>query len=138
MLAGVFDYIRAPNGLAPSTDSVARISSLKFGNSNDSVWVLSRLLAEDFVLPPAVPPLKQFAAYPNPWDPKRFEKVKFGPLPYYSGGVEIRTANGALLQRIDGKTGDTLTWQPEKLPAPGILYYRTLPYGKNKMLILER
>jgi len=135
--AGVFDYIRQPNGLAPSTDSVARISSLKFGNNNDSVWVLSRLLAKDFVLPPAVPPLKQFAAYPNPWNPKRFEKVKFGPLPN-SGGVEIRTANGALLQRIDGKTGDTLTWQPEKLPAPGILYYRTLPYGKNKMLILER
>jgi len=146
---GTFDFIRIPDGTITSQpDSVTGDSKLLFGKNNDStVWVLSRLLAKDFappILPPSpsdsidtVPPLKQFAAYPNPWNPKRSEKVKFGPLPN-SGGVEIRTANGALLQRIDGKTGDTLTWQPEKLPAPGVLYYRTLPYGKNKMLLLER
>jgi len=136
--AGTFDFVRTPNGAAPSTDSITRISSLKFGNNNDSIWVLSRLLADNFVLPPIVPP-KEFAAYPNPWRPKRFEKVKFGPLPKDKKGVEIRSANGTLLKRLDRETEDkdTLTWQPEKLPAPGILYYRTLPYGKNKMLILE-
>jgi len=130
--AGTFDFLRTPNGAAPSTDSVARISSLKFGKDNDStVWVLSRLS------PPFVPPFKEFVAYPNPWRPKRSDKVKFGPLPKNSSGVEIRSANGTLLKRIDGKAEDTLTWQPEKLPAPGILYYRTLPHGKNKVLILE-
>jgi len=129
--AGTFDFVRMPNGATPSVDS-AKITLLLKDN-NYQIWALSRLLEKDFV-PPT--PFKEFAAYPNPWRPKRSEKVKFGPLPN-SGGVEIRTANGALLKRIDGKTGDTLTWQPEKLPAPGILYYRTLPYGKNKMLILE-
>jgi len=130
---GTFDYIRT----TPYTDSVARISSLKL-NDNDSIWVLSRLLSKEFVPPlPLPPPLKEFAAYPNPWKPKRSEKVKFGPLPANSTGVEIRSANGALLKRFTGEMGDTLTWQPEKLPAPGILYYRTLPYGKNKILLLE-
>jgi len=130
--SGTFDFIRH-NGTTSYTDSVARFSSL-----NDSVWVLSRLLSEEFIPPPPLPPpLKEFAAYPNPWKPKQSEKVKFGPLPN-SGGVEIRSSNGTLLKRIEGKFGDTLTWQPEKLPAPGVLYYRTLPYGKNKMLILER
>jgi len=129
--SGTFDFFRTYNDAASKEDSITRASKLEFGKDNDSaVWVLSKLS------PPVVPPFKEFAAYPNPWRPKRFEKVKFGPLPN-SGGVEIRTANGALLKRIDGKTGDTLTWQPEKFPAPGILYYRTLPYGKNKMLILE-
>ncbi|MDR2554988.1 MAG: hypothetical protein LBC64_06120 [Fibromonadaceae bacterium] len=128
---GTFDFFRTYNDAASKTDSVTKVSKLLFGKDNDStVWVLSKLS------PPVIPPLKEFAAYPNPWRPKRSEKVKFGPLPN-SGGVEIRSANGALLKRIEGKTGDTLTWQPEKLPAPGILYYRTLPYGKNKMLILE-
>jgi len=129
--AGTFDFYRNYNDIAQDVGSATRISELKFGEDNDStVWVLSKLS------PPVFSPFKEFAAYPNPWRPKRSEKVKFGPLPN-SGGVEIRSANGALLKRIEGKTGDTLTWQPEKLPAPGILYYRTLPHGKNKMLILE-
>jgi len=136
---GTFDFIRT----TPSTDSVTRKSSLKLGNNNDSIWVISRLLSKEFVPPPSgssssASPLKEFAAYPNPWRPKQNPEIKFGPLPKDSKGVEIRSANGALLERIKrNDTSTVLPWQPEKLPAPGILYYRTLPYGKNKMLILE-
>jgi hypothetical protein len=111
------------------------MSKLKDGNSN--VWVLSRFLREDFVLPQPPVPTKEFAAYPNPWNPKRNAEIKFGPLPKNSRGVEIRSSNGALLKRIYGKSRDTLTWQPEKFLAPGILYYRALPYEKNKVLIVE-
>jgi len=96
---------------------------------------LSRLLEEEYVAPPEIT-AKEMMAYPNPWNPKRF-KVSFGPLPENSSGVEIRSSNGALLKRIDGEAGDILTWQPEKFPAPGILYYRTLPFGKNKVLIVQ-
>jgi len=131
--AGTFDFIRTAD--APSTDSVAIISPLKSGNSDSHFgWVLSRLLEKDFVLPV---PFKDFIAYPNPWNPKRYSEIKFGPLPKNSSGVEIRSANGALLERIKGEPGNTLIWQPKKFPAPGILYYRTLPYGKNKVLMLE-
>jgi hypothetical protein len=132
--AGTFNFIRTPIDEVPSTDSVARITPLFKDNSYFQIHAISRLLQKTYVPPVRI---KEFAAYPNPWRAKHFEKVKFGPLPKESKGVEIRSANGALLKRIEGQTGDTLTWQPEKLPAPGILYYRTLPYGKNKMLILE-
>jgi len=132
---GTFDFIRTHNR---NTDSVTGISELKYGKNNDStVWVLSRLLTKDFIPPPFAPQLKEFVAFPNPWNPKRFEKVNFGPLPKNSSGVEIRSSNGALLKRIDGESGNILPWQPEKLPAPGILYYRPLPYGKNKVLMVE-
>jgi len=135
---GTFNFIRTPNDVAPNTDSVTGISLLKFGKNNDStVWALSRLLEKGHIPRPFVPPFKEFAAFPNPWNPKRFEKVNFGPLPEKSTGVEIRSSNGALLKRIDREAGDILTWQPEKIPAPGILYYRTLPYGKNKVLIVQ-
>jgi len=134
--AGTFDFIKTLN--RPNTDSVTGISELPYGKNNDStVWVLSRLLTKDFVPPPFAPQLKEFVAFPNPWNPKRFEKVNFGPLPKNSKGVEIRSSNGILLKRIDGKAGNILPWQPEKLPVPGILYYRPLPYGKNKVLIVE-
>jgi hypothetical protein len=130
--AGTFDFIKTAD--APSTDSVVIINPLKSRNGDHFGWVLSRLLEKDFV-PPV--PLKDFIAYPNPWKPKRYSEIKFGPLPKNSSGVEIRSANGALLERIKGEPGDTLIWQPKKFPAPGILYYRTLPYGKNKVLMLE-
>jgi hypothetical protein len=58
-------------------------------------------------------------------------------LPEKSKGIEIRSANGALLARIENKNGDSLSWKPDKIPAPGILYYRALPYGKNKVLIVQ-
>jgi len=121
--AGTFDYVRTSNGEEPSVDSVTGKTSL-----GDNIWALSRLL-------PSIP--KEFVAFPNPWSPKRNSEIKFGPLPENSSGVEIRSSNGALLKRIEGKKGDILIWLPEKFPSPGILYYRTLPYGKNKVLIVE-
>ncbi len=133
--AGSFDFIMNTNENPPRTDSVKKISLMNFNDS--SVWVLSRLLEKEFV--PLTPP-KKFVAFPNPWKPNAHQNntgIKFGSLPEKSTGVEIRSSNGILLKRIKGAPGDTLIWQPEKLPAPGILYYRTLPYGKNKVLILE-
>jgi hypothetical protein len=133
--AGTFNFVTSPNGITPNTDSATGISALEFRENNDStIWVLSRLLRKDFV-PPT--PHKEFAAFPNPWNPKRFEEVKFEALPENSKGVEIRSANGILLKRIEGEAGNMLIWQPEKSLAPGILYYRALPYGKNKVLIVE-
>jgi hypothetical protein len=132
--AGTFDFIEMPNNEVPSVDSVAKITLLSRDNSYPQIWALSRLLEKDFV--PPVPP-KEFAAFPNPWNPKRNSEIKFGPLPKNSSGVEIRSSNGALLKRISGEAENILIWQPEKFPAPGILYYRTLPYGKNKMLLVE-
>ncbi|MCL2207454.1 MAG: hypothetical protein FWB90_05075 [Fibromonadales bacterium] len=118
----------------PKTDSATRISPAEYGDA--SVWVLSRLLKKEWFPPPE---LKEFAAYPNPWDPKRNSEIKFSPLPEKSTGIEIRSANGVLLGRIKGKPGDELIWKQDskKLPTPGILYYRTLPHGKNKVLIVE-
>jgi len=131
---GTIDFIRTAN--KPSTE-FARKSPLQDGNS--TVWALSRLLEKEYDASedPKNFEAKEFAAFPNPWNPKRFKKTSFGPLPKDSKGVEIRSSNGALLKRIDGEAGDVLTWQPEKIPAPGILYYRTLPYGKNKVLIVQ-
>jgi hypothetical protein len=83
----------------------------------------------------------EFAAYPNPWNPKKHNPVVyFKNLPSKSKGVEIRSSNGALIERIsnDSKNGEEpLSWQPKKLPAPGILYYRYLPHGQTRPLILE-
>jgi len=127
---GTFDFIRTAE--EPNT-AFAKKSPLQYGDS--LIWVLSRLLEKEYVAPDTT--AKEIVAYPNPWNPKRFKKTSFGPLPKNSSGVEIRSSNGALLKRIDGEAGDILTWQPEKIPAPGILYYRTLPYGKNKVLIVQ-
>jgi len=131
---GTIDFIRTAN--EPSTE-FARKSPLQDGN--DLIWVLSRLLEKEYDASedPKNFETKEFAAYPNPWNPKNVKRVNFGTLPKDSKGVEIRSSNGALLKRIDGEAGDVLTWQPEKIPAPGILYYRTLPYGKNKVLIVQ-
>jgi len=126
---GTIDFIKTSD--EPNT-AFARKSPLQYGDS--LVWVLSRLLEKEYVAPDTT--VKEIVAYPNPWNPKRF-KVSFGPLPKNSSGVEIRSSNGALLKRIDGEAGDILIWQPEKIPAPGILYYRTLPYEKNKVLIVQ-
>jgi hypothetical protein len=133
--AGTFTFIKTPNDVIPNTDFAKKISALEFGKNNDStVFVLSRLLEKAFV-PPT--PLKEFVAYPNPWNPKRFKEIKFKALPENSSGVEIRSANGILIEKLNGEAGNILTWQPEKPPAPGILYYRILPYGKNKVLLVE-
>lgn len=129
--AGVIDFVRT-DGNPPSVDSVARISHLVFGDS--SVWVLSRLLAKKFI-PITLP--EKFVAFPNPWHPHKNAELRFSLLPEKATGIEIRTANGALLHRINGEVGTATVWQPKKIPAPGILYYRTLPYGKPQKLIVE-
>jgi len=130
-----FYFLEKTSENPPSIDSVWGVSSLNYGDS--SVWVLSRLLKTG-VLPPK---LNKFVAYPNPWNPRnpRTPEIKFAPLPENSTGIEIRSSNGVLLDRIKGNPGDELTWgqNSKKPPAPGILYYRTLPHGKNKVLIVE-
>jgi len=115
---GTIDFIRTAN--EPSTE-FARKSPLKDGNS--TVWALSRLLANP-------DPVKEIVAYPNPWNPKT-QEIHFKNLPEKSKGIEIRSQNGALIARVDS------LWKPDKKPAPGILYYRALPYGKNKVLIVQ-
>jgi len=127
--AGTFDFIRAISGKEPSTDSVTRKTPL----DGNLVWAISRLLDSTFVPPP---PKIEFAAYPNPWNPKQNPELHFS-LPEKTDAVEIRTSNGALLERVKGEAGKPLDWQPKKTPAPGILYYRALPYGKNKVLIVS-
>jgi len=129
--AGAFDFIRKTSEEIPITDSVARISSWEYGDS--SIWVLSRLLEKEFV---PMPPKGELAAYPNPWNPRRHPAVRF-KVPENVNKVEIRSSNGALLERIAIDSESSLIWQPKKIPAPGILYYRTLPHGKNKVLIVE-
>jgi len=129
---GTIDFIRIAN--EPSTVSVARKSQMKDGDY--PVWVLSRLLEREYVAEALAK--KELAAYPNPWNPKT-AAIHFKNLPEKSKGIEIRSANGALLTRIKHEEGDSLTlsWEPKKFPAPGILYYRALPYGKNKALIVQ-
>jgi hypothetical protein len=121
---GTIDFIAAEN--EPSTVYVARKSKL---DGISSVWVLSRLLEKELAAP-----AKEMVAYPNPWNPMKNPEMRFKHLPEKSKGIEIRSANGALLTRIKP---DSLSWKPDKIPAPGILYYRTLPYGKNKVLIVQ-
>jgi hypothetical protein len=127
--SGTIDFIRTSN--EPNTAFVAKKSSLQDGNY--TVWVLSRLLEKEYVAPT---PAKKMVVYPNPWNPKT-PAIHFKNLPKESKGIEIRSANGALLKRIECKECDSLSWKPEKIPAPGILYYRALPYGKNKVLIVQ-
>jgi len=129
---GTFDFIRTED--EPNTAFV-RKSPLQDGNS--TVWALSRLLEKEFVAPEDL--AKEIVAYPNPWDPRNHKTpaIHFKNLPKDSKGIEIRSANGALLTRIESKEGNSLFWEPEKIPAPGILYYRDLPYGKNKVLIVQ-
>jgi len=137
---GTFDFIRAEN--EPKTDSVARKSYIQDGNF--TVWALSRLLEKEYVAPDnpedTIATVKNFVAYPNPWNPRntKTQAIHFKNLPKDHKGIEIRSANGALLTRIKPQIGDdSLSWRPEKFPAPGILYYRDLPYGKNKVLIVQ-
>jgi len=118
--SGTIDFIKTAN--EPNT-TFARKSPLQYGDS--LVWVLSNLLEKEYVAP------EKFAAFPNPWNPKNVKRVYFGTLPKNSKGVEIRSSNGALIERVDS------FWEPKKIPAPGILYYRALPYGKNKVLIVQ-
>ena len=120
---GTFDFIEKTGEEVPSVDFVARVNSL----DGYQVWVLSRLLPS---------PVGELAAYPNPWNPRKNPILHF-KLPENANEVEIRTSNGALLERIKREPGKPLDWQPKKVPAPGILYYRILPYGKNKVLILS-
>jgi len=124
---GTFDFIGTEDEL--NTASVARKSYIKDGNN--VVWVLSRLLEKEYVTPEDL--AKGTVAYPNPWDPRNSKTpaIHFKNLPKDSKGIEIRSANGALIARVDS------LWEPKKIPAPGILYYRDLPYGKNKVLIVQ-
>ncbi|MDR2594982.1 MAG: hypothetical protein LBC87_09470 [Fibromonadaceae bacterium] len=124
---GTFDFIRTENEL--NTASVARKSYIKDGNN--IVWVLSRLLEKEYVTPEDL--ARGTVAYPNPWNPRNSKTpaIHFKNLPKDSKGIEIRSANGALIARVDS------LWEPKKIPAPGILYYRDLPYGKNKVLIVQ-
>jgi hypothetical protein len=121
LLPGTIDFVITSD--EPNT-AFARKSALQYGDS--LVWVLSNLLEKKYVAP------EKFAAFPNPWNPKNVKRVNFGTLPSEnSSGVEIRSSNGALIERVDS------FWEPKKIPAPGILYYRALPYGKNKVLIVQ-
>jgi len=125
---GAFDFIRTAN--EPNTKSVARKSYIQDGDN--TVWVLSRLLEKEYVAPDpkdTLTTVKEILAYPNPWNPR--DTLHFMNLQKKSKGIEIRSANGALIARVDS------LWKPEKKPAPGILYYRALPYGKNKVLIVQ-
>jgi hypothetical protein len=134
------DFIRVTSiDRKPSTDS-AKISILDYNES--SVWVLSRLFESEYVPPVDTIVPKAFAAYPNPWSPKKniLSVVRFANLPRDAKGVEIRSANGAFIEKIHRKSEseeEPLIWEPKKLPAPGILYYRALPNGKNKVLIVQ-
>lgn len=138
--AGAFYFLKKTDDDMPSINSVVKASSLSYSGGDSSVWVFSRLLEREFV-PDGDEPYEEhargFVAYPSPWRPNRNAGIKFGPLPKSATGVEIRSSNGALLERIKGKPGDVLTWEPKKRLAPGILYYRALPYGKNQVLIVE-
>jgi len=131
---GTIDFVRTEN--EPNT-AYAKKSLLQDGNY--SVWALSRLLEKEYVAPEPEETVKEIAAYPNPWNPRdpKTSAIYFKYLPKESKGVEIRSANGALLARIERKDGNSLFWEPKKIPAPGILYYRALPYGKNKVLIVQ-
>ena len=122
--SGTIDFIRTVN--EPNVASVARKSYMQDGDY--TVWVLSRLLEREYVEPEV--PVKEIVAYPNPWNPKT-QAIHFKNLPEKSKGIEIRSENGAFIARVDS------LWNPDKKPAPGILYYRTLPYGKNKVLIVQ-
>jgi hypothetical protein len=130
--AGTFDFIGLTGEREPGTDSVLRKTPLNDGRN--IVWAISRLLRDSaFFSSP-----QKFAAFPNPWNPKNPNTpVLYFNLPEKTEAVEIRTSNGALLERVRGEAGKPLAWQPKKIPAPGILYYRTLPYGKNKVLIVS-
>jgi len=131
---GTIDFIRTTS--EPNTASVARKSPVQDGDY--TVWVLSRLLEKEYISSEVSE--KEIAAYPNPWNPRKNQNspaIRFKNIPEKSNGIEIRSANGALLTRIERKEGDSLSWEPKKIPAPGILYYRALPYGKNKVLIVQ-
>jgi len=132
---GTFDFIRAEN--EPNTTSVARKSYIKDGKN--TVWIMSRLLEKEYVAPAPEDSARETVAYPNPWNPRnpKTPAIHFKNLSKDSKGIEIRSSNGALLTRIESKEGNSLSWKPEIKPAPGILYYRTLPYGKNKVLIVQ-
>ena len=125
------DFVRQTDDVPPNTDS-AKISLLEYRDS--AVWVLSRLLEMEYI-PPLPVTKRELAAYPNPWNPGIIQSITFR-LPEKSKGVEIRSSNGILLERIKSEDS-TVAWQPKKLLPPGILYYRVLPYGKNKPLIVE-
>ncbi|MDR2581578.1 MAG: hypothetical protein LBC85_11385 [Fibromonadaceae bacterium] len=132
--ATTINFIRRES--MPNTDS-AKISHLVF--SDTTIWILSRLLEKELPEPPKPPePEKELTAFPNPWNPNKSSEFKFMNLPANSTGVEIRTSNGALLARVyKNEEGDTqVIWHPKKTPAPGILYYRALPHGKNKKLLV--
>jgi len=135
--SGTVNFIRSVD--EPKIGSVARKILMQYGDS--SVWVLSRLCEKDEcvgIKEPDVEPkvkVKELVAYPNPWNPKT-QEIHFKNSP--ARGIEIRSASGALLTRVKPEEGDSLLfWKPTERPAPGILYYRALPYGKNKVLIVQ-
>jgi len=127
---GTIDFIKTAT--EPNTDSVARKSYIMDGSN--IVWVLSRLLEKEYVgEAPSV------VSNPQPSVYRSLGAIHFENLPKDAKAVEIRSVNGALLARIERKDGNSssLSWTPEKIPAPGILYYRILPHGKNKAFIVK-
>ncbi|MDR3001528.1 MAG: hypothetical protein LBU89_09715 [Fibromonadaceae bacterium] len=131
--AGAIDFVLKTNEPPANIHPAIKVSSLNFGDS--SIWVLSRLLETSYE-PPPPPPIKgEFFAFPNPWNPHK--PLKFQHLPENSSGVEIRTSNGMLLARIKSEKPEDLVWTPPKKLPPGILYYRHLPHGKTKVLIVQ-
>lgn len=75
-------------------------------------------------------------AWPNPWNPVR--PVCFGPLTIHDQGIEVRTADGLVVARL-ARNGDRACWDGNadagKI-APGVLHWRTLPRGKNQVLLV--
>jgi len=131
--AGAIDFASMSCGEEkPNIDS-AMISPLNYDDF--CVWVLSRLLETEFIpTPPDSIIAEKFIAYPNPWNPEN--SLTFMPLPENAKGVEIRSANGTLIKKIEGKPGEELTWKPANPPKTGILLYRHFPYGKGRILIV--
>ncbi|MCL2101949.1 MAG: hypothetical protein FWH22_09595, partial [Fibromonadales bacterium] len=119
---GAINFILKTNEQHPKTDQAIKVSSLNYGDS--SIWVLSRLLESEYIRPT---PKGEFAAYPNPWNPRKTSDLKFKNLPENSKGIEIRSSNGSLLERIHSEEEEKdPIWHPKRNPAPGILYYRSL------------
>ncbi|MCL2100703.1 MAG: hypothetical protein FWH22_03185 [Fibromonadales bacterium] len=129
---GAINFILKTNEQHPKIDQAIKVSSLNYGDS--SIWILSRLLEAEYIKPL---PKGEFAAYPNPWNPRKTSDIKFKYLPENSKGIEIRSSNGSLLERIHSEAEKDPIWHPKRNPAPGILYYRSLPHGKTKVLIVE-
>lgn len=127
------DFVRtSSSNVPPNVDSVARKSFLE--DSNSYIWVLSRLLEAEFIPPEPPEPPKPSGIHWNLLKPD--VKLTFGILPENSKGMEIRSANGTLIKKIEGSPGEEIIWPFENPPKSGIYFYRILPNGKARKLIV--